>query len=386
MSIVLSDSTKSSNFTTDSYGSVRTCEKTNLIDLKALYGTCVFRDTITTTGTGSVSNNNANFVLSVTNGADSACLQSTERGAYVAGFVCEYGCGLQVDSSLFTGAQTLEFGYHDAQNGYSFVLDKNGVTLRVRKGGLATDIPSSQWNGDFQTHANINTARGLVYTISFSYYGYGSVLFGTAYSDVSGAQVNRLLHSYSAPMGQSCSQPHLPLTTTLSANGTAGPISVYLGGRQFSIIGHFNPQYRLISFPEEASAVMSTAWSHVVSYKKVDVYKACAMNVYSVDVITTQPVLLCFRTATVLTGPTWSAPTDDSDCIPTANGLLRDTTATATGGIMLYTKLLPAGYTSFDLVTAKLKIRIDDRIFSVMAKAVAATADVTIMLRMQENY
>lgn len=383
MSIVLSDSMRSSFHTVDPYGSTKTCEKTNLIDLKAVYGICDYRDRYVTQGTGSVTNQNSRFQLSISGASDKAELISTERGTYVAGFSSECGIGLDVDASQFTGNETLDFGYFDDSDGYFFRMDQNGTSLHVRKAGTTLDIAQSDWNGDYGVYSKIPVGGGVVWLIQFTYYGYGSVLFSIAYADAKGAQINRLLHSYAPVSGLSSENPNLPIRCSLGANGTASPVTAYVGGRQFSIQGQFDPKFRVTQTEEHLTSV-GTETTHIVSYKKNDAHKMCAMKMYQMDVVASSAICIYLRIATTLTGATYSASIEPPDCIPGVSGLVRDTDATSmTGGLLLYTKMLPGGYTSFEIPSS---VNIDERNMSVACRALNATAEVNAVIRIKEYF
>src|SRR5438067_6130881 len=99
MSITLSDSTRSNYHSIDAYGTTRTCEKTNVIDIKALYGVCKFRDTTESTGTGTVTLQGGSYLLSIAGANDSVTMTSSERGAYMSGLSSEIAINLQFDAT-----------------------------------------------------------------------------------------------------------------------------------------------------------------------------------------------------------------------------------------------------------------------------------------------
>jgi hypothetical protein len=385
MSITLSDSTRSRYHTTDPFGTLRSCEKTNVIDIKSLYGVCTFRDTIETTGTASVHIEEGTYCLNIEQPGDSVIMTSAERGAYVSGNAVETSISLQVDPTELSGAQELCFGYYDTENGFYFKITAAGLALCVRKSGTTVEIPSSAWNGDFASSATVPISQGLSYLISFTY-PFGSVLFSVVYSDRKGGQINRLLHSYAAT-GVSVGSPNLPIRTELKANASAAHICVHIGGRQFSVLGKCLPQYRLTSLIENFAGITSASWSYISTYLKKSDYRACRMKVHSCDVIVSSPVYLSFRCCTELVGATYTAQVDDPDCIPGASGLQRDTDATSAGsGIVLYTRLVPAGFSSFDMTTNDLKVNIDERPFSIFCKAVSAETSVCMVVRIAEDF
>jgi hypothetical protein len=291
---------------------------------------------------------------------------------------------LQVDPTELVAAQEILFGYFDTQNGYYYRITTTGLTLCVRKNGATTEILPSSWNGDFASSVSVPMSQGLSYLISFTF-PFGSVLFSVVYSDGRGGQINRLLHSY-AVSGVSSASPNLPIRVELKANGSAAPVSAYVGGRQFSVLGKYSPQYRLTSLLENVGGITSSTWSYLATYLKKTEYKACKMNVHSCDVMVSAPVYLQFRCCTELEGATFTGQVDDPQCI-SASGLTRDTDASScSSGIVLYTKLAPAGYCSFEMTTAGFKVAIDERPFSIFCKAVSSSTSINMIVRVQEDF
>lgn len=384
MSITLSDSTRSSYHTIDAYGTTRTCEKTNLIDIKALYGVCHFRDTTETTGTGTVTLDSGSYKLSISGASDSVILTSAERGAFISGTGAEVALNVQMDVTQLS-AHDVKFGYYDSDDGFFFQMTSSGLTLNIRSRGSTITIPQSAWNGDFASSGSIPFHQGLCYMINYTY-PFGAVLFSVSYSDSRGGQINRLLHSYAAT-GASCANPNLPMRVELNANGAETPVFINVGGRQFSVLGTYNPQFRLTSLIESMAGITSTAWTPISTYMKKTEYKSCKMNIYSCDINTSAPVYISFRCCTTLENATFTAQVDLPDCIPGASGLLRDTEATSvTSGIVMYSRLVPAGYSTFELTTAGLRIKIDERPFSIFCRALSSSVDVDIVIRVQEDF
>ncbi len=382
MSIVISDSMRSHHSSIDPYGNLRITEKTSVIDLKSVFGVCHYRDVYTEEGAATVTLADAQFELRVTGGADRAALTSCERGTYVAGFSSECGMGLRADPTQFDGDQTLDFGYFDEDDGYFFRLTRGALSLHVRKGGVTTDIPRALWNGDHGPHATVDMARGVVFVISFTYYGFGSILFSIAQSDLKGAQINRMLHSYAAPSGITCENPNLPINVRLDSNGSAGDIAVHVGGRQFSVQGIFDPKFRVTQTEEGMTATDS--WTPLVSYGKNAGHRMCAMKMYQCDVLTTGALMLHVRIDAELVGATYTAQVEPADCIPGVSGLTRDVAATsASGGLLLYGRLVPAGHTSFEFPSS---VNIDQRAVTVMCRTLQGTAQVNAVVRIKEYF
>ncbi|CAM9174300.1 unnamed protein product, partial [Phaeothamnion confervicola] len=333
---------KSTTFTVDPYGSARVSEKTTLIDIKPFHCCSDRRDKIVTAGTGSVTNDQAQFIVAISGTSDSALLTSLERGEYVAGCTAETGIGLQVDPAQFTGAQTLNFGYFDDSNGFFFVVSNTGLSLAYRKGGVTTGIPRSSWNGDYCSNSPPDIAKGLIYRINFSWYGLGAILFSVNYGQSDGSQVNRLIHSYAPASGLSCMNPHLPIRVELLANGSSDPVTAYIAGRQYSVIGKYKPMFRVTSRIASATSVSSSAFIPLFSLRRKTMYLSCRMSVHSFDIIASHGVIVKIVTDATLTDSTFDGTLEDiAEC---ESSLELDVAATgAENGIVLYACLVAAG-------------------------------------------
>lgn len=92
-------------------------EKTPIVELTSAYGLSILRDSVTTLGDGTVTNDATEFNLSnTTNGIDSAILESVLRGRYEPGFAGEAGIGVRIPM-LPIGNQIGRWGFFDDQNG-----------------------------------------------------------------------------------------------------------------------------------------------------------------------------------------------------------------------------------------------------------------------------
>lgn len=92
-------------------------EKTPIVELTSAYGLSILRDSVTTIGDGTVTNDATEFNLSnTTNGIDSAILESVLRGRYEPGFAGEAGIGVRIPM-LPIGNQIGRWGFFDDQNG-----------------------------------------------------------------------------------------------------------------------------------------------------------------------------------------------------------------------------------------------------------------------------
>ena len=239
-----------------------------------MYGLSNLRDIVTVTGAGSVGSNNSEFQLTtIASGTDSAILQSSERGRYEPGYAAEAGIGIRLPVAP-TGNQVVRWGVFDEQNGMLFGQNvTNGIFVAIRRAGVDTVIPQSSWNvdplnGTGPSGETLNLANGNIFQIVYTWYGYGVIEFRVVLPNPTTlAQEVITVHRFS-PTGQtSLADPNLPLRAEISNNGTAAAFNLFVGGRQFSILGTYNPVFRVTSERRTVTANRITN-THFVLPKK----------------------------------------------------------------------------------------------------------------------
>jgi hypothetical protein len=369
----------------DAYGQALMTQKTSIFDLKSVFGLCGLRDKPTLTGTATISNSSEKFDLSVLAAGDVASLSTRECGVYVSGMACEIGMGLQVATAL-TGDQTVRFGYFDDQNGYFYLIQAGQLSCCVRQSGVDLIFPMSQWNGDWANHAEVDVLAGKVWQITFSYYGYGPVQFSVMYTSDRGTPTTRILHTY-GPVGRcSTNNPHLPVQVEVKANTCNTPLSVYVTSRQFSVLGAYDPPHRISSFTYTQTGI-GTTWTPGFSLERKPDRAGAHITICGFDAFTTAPVMMLFKTGSVLTNANFQNTFVQDYCIDGAGLLMDVASTTMDAGYILYTMILPLGYISVTFETSNERILIDDRPFSVSFKSLQATADVTaFVLRVKEAH
>lgn len=264
-------------------------QKTPIVELTSVYGLSVLRDAVTTAGGGTVTNDATEYNLTnTTNGTDSSILESVLRGRYEPGFAGEAGIGVRIPL-LPTGNQIGRWGLFDGQNGAFFGVNSTNVFVVIRRGGTDTTIPQSSWNvdrldGTGPSGATLNLSKGNIFQIVFTWYGYGVIEFRVVIPDPSTlAQEVITVHRFS-PTGQtSFIDPNLPLRAQIDNNGTAAAYSLFVGGRQYSIIGKYDPTFRVTSERRRITNVTSTL-TPVLSFTRKAVFPSGSARTNSVQV------------------------------------------------------------------------------------------------------
>ncbi|QLG40681.1 MULTISPECIES: hypothetical protein [unclassified Paenibacillus] len=271
------------------FDELRVTQKTPIVELTSVYGLSILRDVVTTTGAGTVTNDATEYNLSNTaSGIDSAILESVLRGRYEPGYAGEAGIGVRIPS-LPTGSQVGQWGLFDTQNGAFFGVNSTNVFVSVRRAGVDTTVPQSLWNvdplnGTGPSGATLNLSKGNIFQIMFTWYGYGVIEFRVVIPDpVTLAQEVITVHRFS-PTGQtSFVDPNLPLRAQIANNGTGAAYSIFVGGRQYSIIGKYDPTYRVTSERRRITNVTSTI-TPVISFTRKAVFPAGSARTNSVQV------------------------------------------------------------------------------------------------------
>ncbi|WP_280526782.1 collagen-like protein [Clostridium bowmanii] len=218
------------------FNELRTAEKMPIIELISVYGLSNLRDITTTTGAGTVGSNNTEFQLTTTaSGADSAALDSSERGRYEPGLAGEAGIGVRLPAPP-TGAQVARWGLFDAQNGAFFGQDvANGIFIDIRRAGVDTIVSQSSWNvdkldGTGPSGATLTLYEGNIYQIVFTWYGYGVIEFRVVIPDPTTLAQEVITVNRFTPTGQmSFADPNQPLRAEINNAGTATSFNLFVG-------------------------------------------------------------------------------------------------------------------------------------------------------------
>ncbi|MEK4526980.1 hypothetical protein NST38_16345 [Paenibacillus sp. FSL H8-0104] len=264
-------------------------EKTPIVELTSAYGLSILRDSVTTTGDGTVTNDATEFNLSnTTNGTDSAILESVLRGRYEPGFAGEAGIGVRIPI-LPIGNQIGRWGFFDDQNGAFFGVNSTNVFVVIRRGGSDTTFPQSLWNvdrldGTGPSGATLSLSKGNIFQIVFTWYGYGVIEFRVVIPNPSTlAQEVTTVHRFS-PTGQtSFIDPNLPLRAQIDNNGTAEAYTLFVGGRQYSIIRKYDPTFRVTSERRRVTNLTSTL-TPVLSFTRKAIFPSGSARTNSVQV------------------------------------------------------------------------------------------------------
>ncbi|WP_223701152.1 hypothetical protein [Sutcliffiella deserti] len=271
------------------FNELMVANRTPVIELSSTYGISDLRDAIETTGTGTVTNDTVEYLISTGIGAGAeAILDSAQRGRYQPGYAVEAGLGARVMTPP-TGEQVGRWGLFDDENGAYFGVDSSGTFLAYRRDGVDTVVPQASWNidsldGTGPSGITLDLANGNIFQIVFSWYGYGVIEWQVVVQNPVDLSQEVVTVNRVKPSGQtSFTDPNLPLRGQVENGATTGTnFTLYLAGRQYSIIGNYNPVFRVTS--ERRSFTATTTLAPVISFQRKAIFPAGSGRPNSVNV------------------------------------------------------------------------------------------------------
>ena len=350
------------------FNELRVARKFPIVELTSVYGLSDLRDVVTTTGSGTVSNNGTEYVISTTSdGTDSAILESALRGRYEPGFAGEAGIGIRLPS-MPIGTQIARWGMFDLENGAFFGVTSSNIFVAVRRGGVDTVVNQSSWNvdplnGSGPSGATLSLSKGNIFQVVFTWYGYGVIEFRVVLPDPSTlAQEVITVHRIS-PFGQtSFIDPNQPLRAEIDNNETTDNfLNLFVGGRQYNIIGKYDPTFRVTSERRTVSGVTSTL-RPLISFTRKAVFPTGSARANSVqveleeiDIISTTDLVYQILLDGTIDGTFVNYPTAATNIPDSETALLvNNSSTTITGGEVVFQGVCSGGGISKVLATAEL--------------------------------
>jgi len=361
-------------------------EKQVLIELKsAVNDISVLRNVTEVTGSATVALANSEYRLRTTASAgDTAKLTSAEKGRYVPGYQAECGVGIRLGSVAdYTGDMDSKWGYFDDNNGYFFGYDALGFYVGIRRGGVDTktyqaDFENDSVDGQGDSAYTLDPESGNVFEIDYVWYGYGSIRFYVIAKNADFILGTKkiLMHTIIPDGETSIQQPNLPINVELTNGTEAVATDVYVGGRQYSIYGGYNPIFRLTG-DFRANVTLSTTFQPLISFRRktASIFQNQIAQFDDLQLHTTGDIIISFVVNGTLTGASWGTPTNHT---ATETILESDTSATAiTGGTFtggFYS--VPGGQGNTQIagnVSDKVTDLINSQPFTLVARAVTGT-------------
>ncbi len=294
---------------TNFFDEARVVQRQSIIELKSIYGVDPLRDI----ASGDVTNNGTEFVLTGSNGTD-ATLSSAERGPYPPGQEVEPGIAARLPGAL-VGGQVARIGYYDNNDGWFFEFDAQGLETVVRRDGVDTGERWGSWDaGQIVRTAGSGVAAfdpslGYVYQIPFTWYGYGPTEFNFQLAERTGGKWIRAFNTVRPANQTSVIQPHLPLRAEVLTEAGDPAFTLYVSGRQVSVVGEYNPIFRETSVEVEAKTVASTEWTPLVAVRRQSVYPYALTKLAHLEIYSDTPVRLAVVENTAVPSTGWESVT-----------------------------------------------------------------------------
>jgi hypothetical protein len=352
-------------FPLTSFDELRVAERTGIIELKSVFGKSTLRDIYIEEGTATITNNlgDSEYRLAVSGANDVAWLKSAERGRYVAGLQGEVGIACRLGQAL-VGNQTLKIGLFDDDNGFYYKYSSSNVETILFRDGVETAFPRSQWNidkfdGSGPSKYVLDSFDGIIYTIRFTWYGYGNIEYRLNVTNSELKQASWLGHIYNPYSETSVKTPNLNISVKLENNGTAASGLAFVAGRQYSLLGKYEPITRVNAFYRTGIAVTNGAFTFVGAIRRKLGYAGNPIKAFAADILSTENVILQFRTQSTLTNPVWSTPNDTNSSDTAVECDFTSVIGTFTGGGKPIWTGIVAGGTNRTSGSARLDVDYD---------------------------
>lgn len=316
--------------------------------LNAQWDSLEFRNTINTTGSGSVTHTTSgSYKLSTgVQSGSTAELTSNQAGVYEAGTTAVFGMGarLRQTTGSLTASNEVRWGGFDSENGFGYGVDKDGLFVFHRRGSKETKIYRDNWDGDpldgtGESGLDIDFRDLLIFQVQYTHYGSGKIAWYLAKRAESydlDTQNRIFLHELDPVSdlpgrGPSVYQPDLPFKMKVDNSGSGDDIGMEVTGRSFRRIDQKgvkqvqSPTETLLDFQN----LTQNQYKPVFGITKKDTYKGFPNQVNvrfdNADVVTDQDIsvkvekaqnLIDTGSSTLSEVPQW----EDASCVQTAKG------------------------------------------------------------------
>jgi hypothetical protein len=161
-----------------------------------------------------------------------------------------------------------------------------------------------------------------------------------------------------SPFGQtSLADPNLPLRAEVSNNTTASPLSLFVGGRQYNIIGNYDPVFRVTS--ERRQITCAATLTPIISFRRKAVFPAgsgrtnsVSIKLEGIDLVTSSDIYWQIVLDGTIDGAFANYPTATTNIPLTETALLVNSTLTTITGGQVLLQGLAAGVSGSSRILA----------------------------------
>lgn len=338
------------------FGEFITVSRTPIIELNSAYGTSAIRDIVTTAGSGAKDDVNGSITtgeieLSTgTTASSSVLLESAEVARYIPGYSAELGIGARLPTAP-TGEQVARWGGRtfEGNDGFYFIYDATGLGICRQKAGTENIVYQSSWNfdkldGTGPSGITLDLTLGHIFQIDYTWYGYGGIRFSVV--DTLGEFQRPIPVHYIAGddvVGTTIEDPSLQIFAEVENGATTSDYTMYVGGRQYSIVGKYVPKYRFTG-DTRAGVTVGTTLLPLISFREKTGYqnrsvKLREFNGVNTGSATARMVIILDGT---LTGASWGTPTNYT-AAETALEVDKSATAISGGNVLWQGSLITGG-------------------------------------------
>lgn len=277
---------------TDPFGYRKTADVTPVFGLLPKESVSTIRSRTQTTNSGSVSADGSEITVSTgTTTGSTATLDTQQWGRYVPGFSAVYGVRVQIPTDP-SGDEEVKWGAFNDNNGMIWGLDSTGLFLQIRDGGSDSNkIRETDFRGTLPPA--FDTSNSIIYRNPFTYYGAGAVKWELFFSEA-GRNKRQIIHAVSpddksdigltgggSPLFE---QPNFPIRVEVDNGTTTNDITANVIGRQFDVLGEYEPARKSVSHTVTDLSVGTSATT-VASFQFKSNRRPVEVKFDSLDVI-----------------------------------------------------------------------------------------------------
>ena len=382
------------------FNDMGTVTRSTIVSIQSSQGLSRLRDVIKTEGTGTDVDSVNTGELYIETGAtqeSSAILETAEFGQYTAGLIAQCGIGIRAPS-LPTEDAFARWGYYDDINGFYFGVDSDGLFVGLKRdGNEIRKVYRDDWNGTdpdkVRDEGNeFHPAEGAIYQVDYAWYGYGGIEFKIVSANNDNEQKVVTVHRMTIDDSTSITNPNQPIRAEVDNNGTEDNIELFVGGRQYCILGDSAPNDRISSDAIIATTVANGDWTAVKSFRrKPDNDRRANARIKDFGIESDADIRVAYVLNPDIGGtPTW----EDPELIPADETMFEfsdDAEFSGLGdGIKIWEGIVPVGAqgnVEGSLTLAEIRQIIPrDQPVIMIAQGLGSTAEVDAVIRVQEDW
>jgi len=267
--------------------------------------------------------------------------------------------------------------FDEVGSAFYFGIDKDGLFVgenRFADEFNPVKVYQENWNGDTLTgeggannpsELELNLSNGVICQIEFIYYGYGPVRMQFWVYDSEMQSYQKVVaHTFTTPEQTSIEEVNLPIRAEIVADEVvSNDYEMYVGGRQFSVVGQYTPITRLRSHTRTTSLSFGDSeWETVIAFRPKDEFRNITSSLVSVAAFTDDDARFMIRKGQNLIneGATFTAPSN-TNADETAMEITTDP-ADPNAGVKIAEGLLSGGQGGRQIVTeGNVDVKIGDR-------------------------